>query len=132
MSNSLVLHLSTFRGSSLSPALGKTVDATQEMIALGFSNILASFVASIPLSGSFTRSALNNACGVCTTGGGILTGILVLLAIGFLTTTFYYIPKASLAAVIMVAMYFMVDFEAIKEIWRTKSELIPPEIFPCN
>ncbi|XP_059614628.1 sodium-independent sulfate anion transporter-like [Phlebotomus argentipes] len=101
-------------------SMGKTVDATQEMIALGFSNVLASFVASIPLSGSFTRSALNNACGVCTTGGGILTGIIVLLAIGFLTSTFYYIPKASLAAVIMVAMYFMIDFAALKEIWRTR------------
>uniref|UniRef100_A0A7G3AYY2 Putative sulfate transporter n=1 Tax=Lutzomyia longipalpis TaxID=7200 RepID=A0A7G3AYY2_LUTLO len=107
-------------------SLGKNVDATQEMIALGFSNILASFVASIPLSGSFTRSALNNACGVCTTGGGILTGIIVLLAIGFLTTTFYYIPKASLASVIMVAMYFMIDFGALRDIWRTRRvDIIP-------
>ncbi|GAB0090241.1 sodium-independent sulfate anion transporter [Sergentomyia squamirostris] len=107
-------------------SLGKNVDATQEMIALGFSNILASFVGSIPLSGSFTRSALNNACGVCTTGGGILTGIIIILAISFLTTTFYYIPKATLAAVIMVAMFFMVDFNTLQEIWRTRRvDIIP-------
>lgn len=60
----------------LSPltAKGKAVDATQEMIALGLSNIAGSFVRSMPVTGSFTRTAVNNASGVRTPAGGIFTG----------------------------------------------------------
>uniref|UniRef100_A0A182ITK8 SLC26A/SulP transporter domain-containing protein n=1 Tax=Anopheles atroparvus TaxID=41427 RepID=A0A182ITK8_ANOAO len=86
---------------------GKSIDATQEMIALGLSNIAGSFVSSMPVTGSFTRSAVNNNSGVRTPFGGIATGTLVLLALGLLTSTFYYIPKATLAGVIIAAMFFM-------------------------
>nr|CAD7589968.1 unnamed protein product [Timema genevievae] len=94
-------------------AKGKAVDATQEMIALGISNILGSFVRSMPVTGSFTRTAVNNASGVCTQLGGAITGLLILVALGFLTGTFYYIPKASLAGLIICAMFFMVEYEMI-------------------
>uniref|UniRef100_A0A182K947 STAS domain-containing protein n=1 Tax=Anopheles christyi TaxID=43041 RepID=A0A182K947_9DIPT len=105
---------------------GKAIDATQEMIALGVSNIAGSFVSSMPVTGSFTRSAVNNNSGIRTQLGGITTGTVVLLALGLLTNTFYYIPKASLAAVIIAAMFFMVEFHAAAEIWRTKRV----DIFP--
>lgn len=78
---------------------GKIVDATQEMIALGLCNIASSFFLSIPITGSFTRTAVNHNSGVKTTLGGVVTGCLVLLALGLLTSTFYYIPKTTLAAV---------------------------------
>ncbi|KAL9693744.1 hypothetical protein quinque_013029 [Culex quinquefasciatus] len=105
---------------------GKTIDATQEMIALGICNILGSFVSSMPVTGSFTRSAVNNNSGVRTPAGGITTGLMVLLALGLLASTFYYIPKAVLAAVIIAAMFFMVEFHAAAEIWRTKKiDIIP-------
>nr|CAD7202681.1 unnamed protein product [Timema douglasi] len=105
---------------------GKAVDATQEMIALGVSNILGSFVRSMPVTGSFTRTAVNNASGVCTQLGGAFTGILILVALGFLTGTFYYIPKASLAGLIMCAMFFMVEYEMVPLLWKTKKlDLIP-------
>ncbi|XP_058812091.1 sodium-independent sulfate anion transporter-like isoform X2 [Topomyia yanbarensis] len=105
---------------------GKTIDASQEMIALGLCNIAGSFFSSMPVTGSFTRSAVNNSSGVRTPAGGVTTGILVLLALGLLTSTFYYIPKASLAAVIITAMFFMVEFHAAAEIWRTKKiDIIP-------
>lgn len=57
-------------------AKGKTVDATQEMIALGVSNIFSSFFSSMPITGSFTRTAVNNASGVKTPLGGVFTGTL--------------------------------------------------------
>uniref|UniRef100_A0A4Y0BNY8 STAS domain-containing protein n=1 Tax=Anopheles funestus TaxID=62324 RepID=A0A4Y0BNY8_ANOFN len=105
---------------------GKAIDATQEMIALGISNIAGSFVSSMPVTGSFTRSAVNNNSGVRTQLGGITTGAVVLLALGLLTETFYYIPKATLAGVIIAAMFFMVEFHAVAEIWRTKRiDIIP-------
>lgn len=104
-------------------AKGKSVDASQEMIAVGLCNFMGSFVSSMPITGSFSRSAINNASGVQTVLGGAVTGSLVLLTLAFLTSTFYYIPKASLAAIIIAAMIFMVEYDRIAEIWRAKSEL---------
>lgn len=101
-------------------AKGKTIDANQEMIALGLCNILGSFVSSMPTTGSFTRTAVNHTSGVKTTLGGVVTGSLVLLALGLLTNTFYFIPKTVLAAVIISAMIFMVEYEAALSLWRTK------------
>lgn len=105
---------------------GKTIDATQEMLALGLCNLVGSFFQSMPVTGSFTRTAVNNASGVRTTFGGIITGCLVLLSLGFLTSSFHFIPKTTLAAVIICAMMFMVDKEDIKEIWRSKRVDIVP------
>jgi sodium-independent sulfate anion transporter 11 len=56
------------------PAKGKAVDASQELFALGLSNIMSSFVRSFPLAGSFSRTAVNNASGVKTPLGGLMTG----------------------------------------------------------
>jgi len=50
------------------------VDASQELFALGFANIISSFVSSFPLAGSFSRTAVNNASGVKTPMGGLITG----------------------------------------------------------
>ena len=55
-------------------AKGKTLDASQELFALGFSNILSSFVRSFPNAGSLSRTAVNNTSGVKTPIGGLLTG----------------------------------------------------------
>lgn len=103
------------------PAKGRTVDANQEMLALGLCNIFGSFSRSMPTTGSFTRTAVNNASGVKTPMGGVITGCLVLLACGLLTSTFQFIPKATLAAVIIVAMYYMLELRIFLVLWRTKS-----------
>ncbi|XP_011305329.1 sodium-independent sulfate anion transporter [Fopius arisanus] len=101
-------------------AMGKPLDATQEMLALGVCNIFGSFVRSMPVTGSFTRTAVNHASGVRTPLGGLFTGALVLLAAGFLTSCFKYIPKATLAGVIICAMYYMLDFKAYRLLWQAK------------
>ena len=101
-------------------AMGKSLDATQEMLALGVCNIFGSLVRSMPVTGSFTRTAVNHASGVKTTFGGLFTGCLVLLAAGLLTSTFRFIPKATLAGVIMCAMYYMLDFSTYAMLWRAK------------
>lgn len=105
-------------------AKGKTINATQEMLALGLCNVVGSFVRSMPVTGSFTRTAVNNASGVKTTLGGLLTGSMVLLALGLLTSTFFYIPKATLAAVVICAMFYLFDFDAIVTLWRTNSKAV--------
>lgn len=101
-------------------AQGKSLDATQEMIALGVCNIFGSFVRSMPVTGSFTRTAVNHASGVKTPLGGIFTGGLVLLAVGLLTSTFHFIPKATLAGLIICAMYYMLDFSTYVLLWRAR------------
>ena len=84
----------------------KQIDANQEMIALGMCNLLGSFVSSMPVTGSFSRTAVNCASGVKTPLGGLFTGALVILALAFLMPFCAYIPKASLAAVIITAVIF--------------------------
>lgn len=105
-------------------AQGRPVDATQEIIALGCCNLLGCFVSSMPVTGSFTRTAVNSASGSRTPFGGIVTGILVLLSVGFLTGTFQFIPKATLAAIIITAMVFMMEFHTAKRIWLTRSKVM--------
>ena len=107
-------------------ATGKSVNATQELLAIGMSNIGNSFVQAFPSTGSLSRSAVNNASGVRTPMGGIYTGVLVILALLFLTPYFSYIPRATLAAIIIAAVIFMVEVKVVKPMWRTKkSDLIP-------
>lgn len=107
-------------------ASGQGVDATQELFTLSLANIIGSFFSSMPITGSFSRSAVNHASGVETPFGGIFTGVLVLLALSFLTPYFAYIPKSSLAAVIICAVIFMIEYEIVKPMWKSnKKDLIP-------
>lgn len=104
---------------------GAPINATQEMIALGLCNIFGSFVRSMPVTGSFTRTALNYASGVQTQAGGIFTGLLIILALSLMTSIFYFIPKASLAGLIITAMFSMIDFMIIRRLWiNSKKELV--------
>jgi sodium-independent sulfate anion transporter 11 len=97
-----------------------TIDANQELLAIGVSNILGSFISAYPVTGSFSRTAVNSHSGVMTPAGGVWTAVLVLLALSFLTPLFYYIPDAALAAVIIMAVIDMVDFSLIPKLWRIK------------
>jgi len=99
---------------------GKHVDASQEMIALGLCNFAASFFQAYPTTGSFSRTAVNNASGVKTTAGGVFTGLIVILALVVLMPACAFIPKATLAAVIITAVIFSVEFEYIMPMLRSK------------
>ncbi|XP_054702641.1 sodium-independent sulfate anion transporter isoform X3 [Grus americana] len=102
------------------------IDPNQELLAMGFANILGSFVSSYPITGSFGRTAVNAQSGVCTPAGGLVTGALVLLSLAYLTSLFYYIPKAALAAVIISAVVPMFDAGIFRMLWRVKRlDLVP-------
>lgn len=104
-------------------AQGRVVNATQEMMTLGLCNIVGSLFSSYPVSGSFSRSAVSNASGIKTPMGGLYTGAMVILALSFLTPYFYYIPRATLSSVIICAIIFMIEFSAIKPMWKINSKL---------
>lgn len=76
----------------------------QELIAIGVTNLVGTFFNAYPATGSFSRSALKAKCNVKTPLAGIFTGACVLLALYCLTSAFYYIPKATLCAVIIHAV----------------------------
>ncbi|XP_056615161.1 sodium-independent sulfate anion transporter [Triplophysa dalaica] len=102
------------------------IDANQELFAIGLTNIMGSFVSAYPVTGSFGRTAVNSQSGVCTPAGGVVTGVIVLLSLAFLMPLFFYIPKASLAAVIICAVSPMVDFRVPVQLWRVKKlDLLP-------
>ncbi|XP_034543339.1 sodium-independent sulfate anion transporter [Notolabrus celidotus] len=102
------------------------IDANQELLAIGVTNIMGSFVSAYPVTGSFGRTAVNSQTGVCSPAGGIVTSLIVLLSLAFLMQAFYYIPKASLAAVIICAVAPMVDYHVVLKMWRIrKLDLLP-------
>nr|XP_054599963.1 sodium-independent sulfate anion transporter [Nothobranchius furzeri]XP_054599964.1 sodium-independent sulfate anion transporter [Nothobranchius furzeri]XP_054599965.1 sodium-independent sulfate anion transporter [Nothobranchius furzeri]XP_054599966.1 sodium-independent sulfate anion transporter [Nothobranchius furzeri] len=102
------------------------IDTNQELLAIGVTNVMGSFVSAYPVTGSFGRTAVNSQTGVCTPAGGIVTSVIVLLSLAFLMPAFYYIPKASLAAVIICAVAPMVDHRVVAKMWRThKLDLLP-------
>ncbi|CAG9859726.1 unnamed protein product [Phyllotreta striolata] len=94
------------------------VDASQEMISLGLSNIMGSFVRAMPSTGAFTRSAVASSSGVRTPLQGLYSGTLILLALTFLAPYFYYIPKAALAAVLITAVSSLFDYKIFPILWK--------------
>ncbi|XP_025783463.1 sodium-independent sulfate anion transporter [Puma concolor] len=102
------------------------VDANQELLAIGLTNVLGSLVSSYPVTGSFGRTAVNAQSGVCTPAGGLVTGVLVLLSLDYLTSLFYYIPKSALAAIIIMAVAPLFDAGIFGTLWRVKRlDLLP-------
>ncbi|XP_037074111.1 sodium-independent sulfate anion transporter-like [Pollicipes pollicipes] len=96
------------------------------MIALGLSNIAGSFFSAMPVTGSFSRTAVNHSSGVRTPLGGVFTGLLVICALQFLTPYFVYIPKATLSAIIISAVIYMIELSVARPMWRSrKVDLLP-------
>lgn len=91
---------------------------TQELYALGLGNLLGSVATSYPVTGSYSRSALNHAAGARTPLSMLISMSIVLLALGVLTQSFYYIPNAALGAVVWVALYNLISFQDFYDSWK--------------
>lgn len=101
------------------------VKANKELIALGLGNIVGSLFQSYPSTGGFGRTAVNNQSGANTPFAAIISAIVVALTLLFLTPLFYYLPKAVLGAIIMVAVFSLLDFKVPYQLWKyTKRDLI--------
>uniref|UniRef100_A0A8W7PMX4 STAS domain-containing protein n=1 Tax=Anopheles coluzzii TaxID=1518534 RepID=A0A8W7PMX4_ANOCL len=94
------------------------VDATQELFALGLCNVIGSCFRAMPTTGAFTRSAVSHASGVRTPLAGLYSALLTLLALGVLTPYFYYIPRTTLAAVLITAVASMLDLGIVRRLAR--------------
>lgn len=86
----------------------------QELLALGIAKVVGSFFQAIPSSGSYSRSAINDEAGGKTTISSIITVLMIIISLLFLTSYFYYIPKAVLAAIILVSVFGLINFKEAK------------------
>ncbi len=94
------------------------VSANQELIALGAANFSAAFLQAYPVTGGFSRTAVNDQAGAKTGMASIFSAILIILTLLFLTPLFYYLPNAVLAAVVIVAVIGLIDHKEAIRLWR--------------
>ena len=93
------------------------IDPNQELIGLGAANLGAAFTGGFPVTGGFSRSVVNFDAGSETPAAGIFTAIGLAIAALFLTPLVYFLPKATLAATIIVAVLSLVDLSILKKTW---------------
>jgi SulP family sulfate permease len=94
------------------------LDANKELLALGAANVAAGAVAGYPVTGGFSRTAVNDQAGAKTPLAGVISAILIGLTLLFLTPLFYYLPQAILASLIMVAVSKLIDIGEARKLWN--------------
>lgn len=94
------------------------IDPNQELVGQGLANLVGSFTQAFPSSGSFSRSAVNFNAGARTGMSSVFTGLIVMLALLFLTPLLYHLPQATLAAIIIMAVIGLINFSAVKHAWE--------------
>ena len=103
-----------------------TIDPSQELVAIGVSNLLAPFLGGYPATGSFSRTAIKAKAGVRTPLAGVITAVVVLLAIYALPAVFFYIPSAVLSAVIIHAVGDLITPpNTVYQFWRVSPLEVP-------
>jgi len=97
----------------------------QELIAIGMGNIIGSFFQTYPATGGLSRSAVNNQVGAKTPMSAIISSVIVGVTLLFLTPIFFYLPLAVLAAIIIVAVFGLLDFTVPRQLLKySKGELV--------
>ncbi|OAL07651.1 sulfate permease-like protein [Phaeosphaeriaceae sp. SRC1lsM3a] len=95
------------------------INPSQELVAIGITNCLGPFLGAYPATGSFSRTAIKSKAGVRTPFAGVITAVVVLLAIYALPAMFWYIPNAALAAVIIHAVGDLITPpNTVYQFWR--------------
>lgn len=103
---------------SLASKRRQKVDANQELLALGAANLGAMFTGGYPVTGGFSRSVVNFDAGANSGLASIITAVLIALTVIFLTPVFYFLPRAMLAAIVIVAVAGLVDIKTFRHVWQ--------------
>ena len=98
------------------------VSANKELLGLGFANLSGSLFGSFPVSGGFSRTAVNEQAGANTNLASWISAVLVGLTLLFFTPLFHNLPKAVLAAVIMVAVFSLIDLKSAVVLFKTSKK----------
>ncbi|MDP5276671.1 SulP family inorganic anion transporter [Chengkuizengella axinellae] len=96
------------------------INSNQELNGLGLANVVGSFFSAYPVTGGFSRSAVNYQAGARTGLASIITAVLIVITLLFFTPLFYYLPNAVLAAIIMVAVFGLIDVKEFKHLFKVK------------
>ncbi|MCG7897235.1 MAG: solute carrier family 26 protein [Candidatus Thiodiazotropha lotti] len=96
------------------------LNANQELIGQGLSNVFSGMFSGYPVSGSFSRSAVNINAGAITGFSSIVTGVVVMITLIFLTPLLYHLPQATLAAVIIMAVINLIKIDPIIHAWKAQ------------
>jgi SulP family sulfate permease len=105
-------------GKAISAKTEQMVDVDQEFIGQGLANLLGSFFQSYPVSGSFSRTAINHATGAVTGISGVIASLIVVLVLLFLTPLFAFVPRAALAALVISAVLTLFKPMEVFTLWR--------------
>jgi len=104
-------------GQTLAAKRRQRIEPDQELVALGASNLSAAFTGGFPVTGGFARSVVNFDAGAVSPAAGVYTAVGITLASLFLTPALYYLPQATLAATIIVAVLSLVDLALFRSTW---------------
>ncbi|MEY3321136.1 MAG: hypothetical protein RLZZ417_719 [Bacteroidota bacterium] len=96
--------------------------ANQELIALGAVNMMAAVVRAFPITGGFSRTAVNHQAGAKSGIASVISALFIVLTLLFLTPLFYYLPKAILASIILFAVYSIFDLKEPKFLWKSNRQ----------
>lgn len=99
---------------------GQRLDPNQELIGQGLANVVGSVAQSYPVSGSFSRSAVNLQAGAVTGLSSVVSSIVVLITLLFLTPLLYHLPQSVLAAIIMMAVAGLLNVKTFVQTWRAQ------------
>jgi sulfate permease, SulP family len=105
-------------GKAISSETKQKLDVDQEFIGQGLANLAGSFFQSYPVSGSFSRTAINFASGAKTGIASAISSLTVIVSLLFLTPIFTYIPKAALAALVISAVLILFHPKEVFKLWK--------------
>ena len=104
-------------GTAMASKRRQRVEPNQELAGLGVANLGASLVGGFPVAGSFARTAINFSSGAVSPMASVMTALLVMATLLLFASTFYYLPRAVLSAIIVVSAWQLVDWPAIARIF---------------
>jgi len=96
------------------------IDSNQELKALGLANLVASLFSGYPVTGGFSRTAVNYQSRAKTPLASIITGMIVLMVLFLFASVFYYLPHTILASIVMVAVTGLIDVKGVRHLFRIK------------
>lgn len=99
---------------------GYDVDPNKELIGLGMANIGAGLFHGYTVTGGFSRTAVNDSAGAQTPLASMITAGIVTITLLYFTPLFYYLPKAALAAIIVSAVFGLIDIPLVRYFWAVK------------
>ena len=101
------------------------INLDQELIGLGAANMASSFGGGFPITGGFSRSVVNFQAGAATPAAGAFTALLIAVVALLFTPALFWLPRVCLAAIILVAVFPLIDFSIVWRSWRySKSDFL--------